>query len=390
MIPAHLTWLLSVRGGGIPPVVAALAAAQHQAGLRPRLLGVRDPAAPALTECGDSAELFPHRGPLALGFAPGLARALAGPAPDLLHLHGLFTWPSRAARRWGRGSGRPVLVTPHGMLEPWALAHSRWKKRLFWALVEEGNLRGARCLHALNQNEARAFRALGLRNPIAVIPNGVTPPAARPDRGAFAARFPSVANRRLLLFLGRIHPKKGLPILVEAWARLAREAELAREDWLLVVAGPDQLGHAAEVAGRVAERGLQRSVLFTGPLFGEAKAEALTAADAFVLPSHSEGFSMAVLEAMSLGLPVVVTRACNFDVQALGAGLVCDPEEGSLSAALRDLVRLPPGERERLGARGREEVLRRYTWQEVAEQVHSVYRWSLGGGAPPSSVELLE
>ena len=381
---AHLTWLLSPRGGGIPPVALALAGEQQRAGHEVYVLGVEDPAEPA--EPGN-AELHEAFGPVALGFAPGLRRALFAGGAEVLHLHGLFTWPSQVASSFGARTGRPVVVSPHGMLQPWALANSAWKKRLFRLVVEDRNLARARCLHALCEDEAVNFRRLGLRNPVAVVPNGVAldeVPTA-PDRGALARAHPELAGRRILLFLGRIHPKKGILPLVEAWRELRDERVLG--DWVLLVVGPDQLGHAAEVGERIRALDLEREVLLLGPAYGATKQAVLAAADAFVLPSFSEGFSMAVLEAMAWRLPVVVSRQCNLDVETPGAGLLCEPKAGSVAGRLRELLALPDDERRAMGCRGRAEVGRRYTWPVVAAQLVDVYRWLLGGGTPPATVE---
>ena len=381
---AHLTWLLSPRGGGIPPVTLALADEQRRSGHEVRVLGVEDPAAPGAPGTG---ELHPALGPVALGLAPGLRRALDRGADEVLHLHGLFTWPSQVARGWGARTGRPVVVSPHGMLEPWALANSAWKKRLFRFLIENRNLARATCLHALCNEEAANFRRLGLRNPVAVVPNGVTleDVPAIPDRSALAKTYPELAGRRVLLFLGRLHPKKGLLHLVDAWHTLRDDRAL--RDWVLLIAGPDQVGHAAEVDARIRSLGLGHEVRLVGPAYGEAKQAVLAAADGFVLPSFSEGFSMTVLEAMAWRLPVVISRQCNLDVEAPGAGLLCEPEAGSVAERLRGLASLPEDERRAMGARGRAEVERRYTWPIVAAQLVEVYRWLLSGGKRPDAVE---
>jgi poly(glycerol-phosphate) alpha-glucosyltransferase len=387
MRPLHLTWLLSRAGGGIPPAVASLAAAQRRAGAPAEVAGIRDPANPALVDGGTPARLFDALGPLALGFAPRMAGAVESLAPDVLHLHGLFTWPSQVARRFGRATRRPVVVSPHGMLEPWALANSAWKKRLFRLVVEDGNLRAARCLHALCGPEAAQVRRLGFRNPIAVVPNGVALPPGGASGASFLARHPAAAGRRLLLFLGRVHPKKGLVHLVDAWAAVKGDRAALRE-WLLVVAGPDQLGHGAEVARRASERGLSRDVLFTGALDGELKESALAASSGFVLPSFSEGFSVAVLEAMAAGLPVLVSRPCNLDVEAFGGGILAEPDAGSVARQLHAFLDLTDPQRRDMGERGRREVEARYTWPRVAGDLLETYGWVLGHNERPAFVEV--
>lgn len=377
---AHLSWLLSRNGGGIPPVVFAVVREQRALGHESAAIGVADPS----DAVGD-AMTFRAIGPLALGLAPGMGNALAARAPDLLHLHGLFTWPSNVARTFGRRTNRPVIVSPHGMLEPWALANSAWKKRLFRLLIEDANLRGAACLHALCAAEAAQIRRLGFTNPIAVVPNGVELPIAA-SATTFVAAFPRARGRRIVLFLGRVHPKKGLPHLIDAWAQVKRDRR-ALDDWMLVIAGPDQRGHAAEVTRRVAERGLGDDIQVIGPLYGELKESALAAAAAFILPSFSEGFSIAILEAMARRLPVLVTRQCNVDVEACGAGLLADPDERSVAAQLHAFLDMSDVERSEMGSRGRREVEARYTWPRVARELLDAYEFVLGESSRPAFVE---
>jgi glycosyltransferase involved in cell wall biosynthesis len=384
MIAAHVTWLLSTRGGGIPPVVFAIANSQRGSGHDVRVLGVRDRAGEAI----GNAVTVPAVGPISIGWAPRLRRELSTAAADVLHLHGLFTWPSHAARMWGRRTGRPVVISPHGMLEPWALANSAWKKRAFRWAVEDDNLHRAACLHALCTPEASNMRKIGLRNPIAVVPNGVELPVDGRGRvEAFESRFPACNGRRRMLFLGRIHPKKGLLHLVEAWAAARHDASRDLAEWVLVIAGPDQLGHARDVARLVHERGLDRDILFTGPLHGEEKEQALASASAFVLPSFSEGFSVAVLEAMARRLPVLVTHQCNLDVEAFGGGILAEPNAESIKRQLLRLFEMSPAERGSMGGRGRREVEARYTWPHVARDLLNVYGWILGQDARPACVE---
>jgi poly(glycerol-phosphate) alpha-glucosyltransferase len=378
---AHLSWLLSPAGGGIPGVVFALAREQRSHGLDVGVLGVADKAPPL----GEASVARPF-GPRSLGFAPGMRVALEARASDLVHLHGLFTWPSHVARSFGRRTRRPVVVSPHGMLEPWALARSAWKKRLFRLLVEDDNLRRAACLHALCAPEAAGFRRLGLPNAVAVVPNGVDLPGPGDGGRAFRGAFPIAEGRRILLFLGRVHPKKGLPHLVDAWAEVMRDRPALRE-WLLLVAGPDQLGHAAEIVRRAAERGVGDDVRFTGPLDGTLKDSALAAASAFVLPSFSEGFSVAVLEAMAARLPVLVTRQCNLDVEAFGGGILAEPDAVSVARQLHELLDLSEADRRAMGERGRREVEAKYTWPRVARDLADVYAWTLGRGPRPAFVE---
>jgi len=275
------------------------------------------------------------------------------------------------------------------MLDSWALANSAWKKRVFRFLVEDENLRRATCLHALCTAEVRSVRELGLRRPVVVVPNGVaSTPAVSTGRDLqiLERLVPGIAGRRVLLFLGRIHPKKGLLALVEAWAGVRREHAGVSDGWVLVIAGQDQLGHSRLVSRRIEELELGPHALLSGPVYSDDKDAMLRAADAFVLSSVSEGFPVAVLEAMALAIPVLVTHECNIDVEAFGGGLLTKPDVASLAAALLRMVSLSEAERRAMGFRARREVEARYTWGVVARQLMEVYRWALGGGPPPGFV----
>jgi poly(glycerol-phosphate) alpha-glucosyltransferase len=327
----------------------------------------------------DPVRTFDVSGPAAFGFAPGLERALEAAQPGIVHVHGLWMYPSVASLRWAKRGGRYV-ISPHGMLDPWAANNSRWKKRLAGALYEHSHLRGAACLHALNQAEADAFRAYGLRNPVCVIPNGVEIPAGRPAvPAAWKDGLPKDA--RVLFYIGRLHPKKGLRALLQGWSTVQRDAK--RSGWQLVIAGWDQDGYEQELRALASTLGLNESAHFIGPQFGDSKAACFHAADAFILPSVSEGLPMTVLEAWAYGLPVLMTRQCNLpEGQAAGAALMMEPDADSIAETLRRLFSMSEAERAATGARGRLLVEERYLWSEIAQKMAAVYDWLLGGPLP--------
>jgi len=384
----HVSWLLSPRGGGIPPVVFALAAHQRRRLASVNVLGVEDGGRGPIDPEAPSLRLHRALGPSALGWPPGMVLDLLSRQPDVVHLHGLFTGVSLAARMWKQWASGTLVVAPHGMLEPWALARSAWKKRLFLHLAERANLERARCIHALCSEEAHSIRALGLRTPIAVVPNGVDLDRVRGERDvrACSALFPHTRGRRLLLFLGRIHPKKGLLNLVRAFAAVQRELA-GGDEWLLLVAGPDQIGHAAQVRALATAQGVSDQVDMVGPVLGEKKRALLAAADAFALPSYSEGFSMAVLEALAWRIPALVTRSCNFDVAQFGAGVVCDATLESITESLRSLLCATRAERRAMGDAGRRRVEAFYRWDHIAGQLESVYAWASRQGDRPRCVQ---
>src|SRR5438552_4392289 len=302
------------------------------------------------------------------GYAPGYGQYLADICPDIAHVHGLWTYPSFAAYRWHRRTKRPLIYTAHGMLAPWALRNSAWKKRLVRALWEDAAHRSAACFHAISEGEYESMREYGLRNPICVIPNGVDLPRAveslelRVESSPFE---PVAQGRKVLLYLGRIHSKKGLANLIRAWKATPNSQSSRLNSWILAIAGWDQGGHEEELKRLASELGIsflevkgqklqggdqpsarhsrsgagaksenratavsqlstpeivasetvnsQRSpsLLFLGPRFGEEKATAYRNADGFVLPSLSEGLPMAILEAWAHAKPVLMTSECN-------------------------------------------------------------------------------
>ena len=380
-----LTAHASRRGAGLWVSVAQLGKALAARGLDVEIFALADDLSAADAAGWDGPPLRLHAafGSAAFGYAPRLAGSLRARRPALLHANGLWTYPSLAGLRWSRRARTPYLVSPHGMLDPWAVSHAAWKKRLVAWWFENAHLAGAACLHALTEAEAHAIRAYGLRNPICVVPNGVDLPRGRGSAApAWAGR---VAGRKVLLFLGRLHPKKGLVSLVQAWARVQRDP--AARDWALVVAGWDQSGHQGTLERLVEELALERSVVFVGAQFGAATAASYARAEAFILPSLSEGLPLAVLEAWSHGLPVLMTEACNLaEGFAAGAALPIGTDPARLTAGLRQLFALSDAERRDIGAHGRALVRARFTWREVGEQMASVYRWVEGGGPPPACV----
>jgi glycosyltransferase involved in cell wall biosynthesis len=297
---------------------------------------------------------------------------------DGIHIHGIWETHCAVGASFAQACRRPYILSAHGMLERWALQAKRLKKAVYATLVETNNLRKATCLRALTQAEVGDYRRIGLTNPIAVVPNGVAIPE-RVQATLFQEAYPHMADKRIVLFLGRLHPKKGLAMLLRAWARSA----VSFDDAHLVLAGPDFEDTRAMLEGLVDELGIRHQVTFTGMLAGPMKWGALAASNVFVLPSFSEGFSVAVLEALGMGLPVIITEGCNLpEVAESRCGWVSKPEQRALEIALEESLRLPELERQRMGERGISLVESRFTWPVVAKQMAEVYRWVLGGPEP--------
>lgn len=284
-----------------------------------------------------------------------------GIRPDVIHDHGVWLPSNHGVARGARRLNRPRVVSPRGMLEPWALRHRRWKKKMAWWLYQRADLQSAAVLHATAEAEAAQFRQLGLHPPIRIIANGIALPEHAPDK-----RKPD--GRRTALFLGRLHRKKGLPLLVEAWARVKPPG------WRMRVVGPDEDGHRAEIAALVAAAGLGEIWEMPGPVNDADKWRCYAEADLFLLPSHSENFGMAVAEAMAAGLPVITTRACPWEgVRTRRCGWWVEPAAESLAAALREACALPGSELASMGERGREWMRSDFSWSKVAEEMASLY-----------------
>ena len=373
--------LISVAGG--PPVVAAsLATAQsglgHEVALAyhtidpeqsvvddgevPGLSGLEHVALPRrdhrrapskYLSHGDDRRLLPH-----------VERA------DVVHLHNIWEPVASVTGRLARMTKTPYLVTPHGMLHRWALSQRRLKKRLALALGKRRLLARASCLHLVSPQEREEIAALRLTTPGRVIPNGVWPDSidAAPPAGAFRATLPAAAqNAPLALFLSRLHVKKGVDLLADVFK--AAEAPEAH----LVVVGPDG-GMRSTLERRAHELGLADRVHLVGPLYGRAKFEALVDADVFVLPSRQEGHPVSVLEAMALGVPVVITEESHVpEAGQAGAGYVLPLDVKRLGGALGMLLR-DATLRDEMGAKGRELVRSTFTWPTVAERAVEVYR----------------
>jgi glycosyltransferase involved in cell wall biosynthesis len=327
----------------------------------------------------------------ALQIPPGVS--LEGPeavleavvqSADLVHIHGLWQGHGRRACRVARSSRIPHLIAAHGMADPWALKQKRWKKWVYSALIENRNIRGASCLHALTRPEVEHFRAFSPNASVAHIPNGVDLANLEvlPSRDTLEREIPALRDQFVLLFFARVHKKKGLDLLAPALAAVAREHPSVH----LLVAGIDD-GALSPFLDQADSIGISSRVTYVGHVSGDRARQVWGAADAFILPSHSEGFSMAVLEALGCRLPTVITTACNFpELETDDAGIVVPPTVDGVEAGLRGLLERSDEQRRALGQRGRALVESRYTWDVQARRLAEVYDWLIGGGPTPEAV----
>jgi glycosyltransferase involved in cell wall biosynthesis len=232
-------------------------------------------------------------------------------------------------------------------------------------------------LRALTADEAQDYRRVGLATPIAIVPSGIDVPLGV-SPNSFLESYPQLAGKRIVLFLGRLHYKKGLHLLLPAWAQAARP-----EDAHLVIAGPDSGGTLASLNRMCGEFKLHSSVTFTGMLAGDMKWSTLAAASLFVLPSYQEGLSVAALEALGMKLPVLVTTACHLpEVASRNCGWVTETAVEPLRHALEEFFELSRDESAQAGQRGKDFVEQRFRWSVVGKQMAQVYEWLEGGGRP--------
>jgi glycosyltransferase involved in cell wall biosynthesis len=308
----------------------------------------------------------------------GLSSALRDVAStaDVIHNHGLWLMPNVRAAEAAASGSTPLVISPRGMLAPAALAFSRLKKRAFWQLLQGPAIRGAACLHATSDQEYEEIRTLGLANPIAIIPNGMDLPelSARSTTG--------LVGERIVLSLGRLHPKKGLPRLLHAWSKV----EAGFPDWRLKIVGPPEVGHDGELRALARALGLAR-VCIEGPIYGDAKTVAYREADIFVMSTLTENFGLTVAEALAAGTPVISTKGAPWSgLEREGCGWWIDHGVEPLASALADAMALARGILKAMGDKGRAWIARDFSWDRIAHDMLDVYLWLSRSAEPPPTI----
>lgn len=381
----HVVRTLDPAAGGLPIVPVRMSAAQAALGHSATVLAQRDDAngaeSPVLFRDISGTDRVGR-----LGVTPAGASSMFGRGrtwaelhdgfrnADIVHLHGVWDPILWAAAKTARRLGRPYVLAAHGMLDPWSLAQKRWKKRLAMTLGWRSILNEASALHLLNEDERQLVSLLGLTSRTEIIPIGV--PLIEIDSGngdSFTQKYQALAGRPYILFVSRLHYKKGLDFLADAFQRVAQRHPNAH----LVVAGPDG-GARGEFEQRVKVAGLGERVHVLGPVSTRDKWDALAGASCFCLPSRQEGFSMAILEALAARVPAVISDACHFpEVAERGAGEVAPLDADAVAAAI-DRTLSDPDRRRQMGAAGRQLVEEKYTWSRVADISIAVYERALG------------
>ena len=296
----------------------------------------------------------------------------------IIHNHGMWQWNSVYPGQVARRTGATLICSPRGTFSEWAMSHGSRAKRLFWPMFQRPACEASRCFHATAHSEADEIRALGFTQPITVIPNGVDLPD---EHRTIGRREPTV------LFLSRLHPKKGLDLLLNAWSSLQDR----HADWSLCIAGSDEgyygvSGHQREMQ-ELAQRLLLRRVSFVGDVRGEAKESLLAKASVFILPTRNENFGVAVAEALAWSVPCIVTKEAPWSgLHRKRAGWWVDCDVDAITRALDEAMAADDSARRQMGNRGRKWASEEYSWQSVGLRMAETYAWLQGRGPRPASI----
>lgn len=313
-----------------------------------------------------------------MGISKDMKQYLNKVEANIFHGNGMWQYPVHAMAKFAQKRKTPYIITPHGMLEPWAINAGKWKKKLALALFQRKDLENAVCIHATARSEAENIRQLGFKNPIAVIPNGID-----------VMEFPFHSKEknkkeRTILFLSRIHPKKGIELLIEAWQKLDKALKI---NWKIEIAGNGDSAYVESLQKLIDEKCLAKEIHIIGPQFGEAKLKAYQQADLFVLPTYSENFGIVVAEALACGVPVITTKGAPWEeLNTKNAGWWIEIGIESLVESLKQAMQLNDAERQQMGVNGRKLVEKNYSIESVAQKMIQLYQWILKEGEKPEFV----
>ena len=375
----HITQSLDPTWGGIAAVLPELAKRLVAAGLSCRIAVLRgDRFGTPADVPGVEVIAFDARKKSPLGRSNAFNEKIPGllANADILHLHGLWAGQNWSAGNAARAQARPIVISPHSHMMPWAWKRSAWKKRPVGWLFEHRNLRTAAVLHALAEGEAAHMRRLGFNERIEVIPNGIDPalylqlPTAEP----LEAKFPATAGKKWLLFLGRLAAQKGIYQVVDAMMRVLPD----HPEWHAVIAGPDPFAMRTQFDAMIGERNLHNCFTFTNMLDRDGVRACLGRASILVQPSFSEGLSMSILEALASRLPVLISPGCNMpEVATADAGRIVEPKPFEIAGALNEMMTMSDRDHAAMGDRARALVLQHFAWPVVIPKYEAMYARAL-------------
>ena len=390
----HVIGSLDPSLGGPPMVVGRLAAAQAQLGAKMHIVAYDCPNQEEAIATYQKTipdfdritlEMIPlpdrrewYSGKQALS---KITELLTGSPKTVVHLHGVWETILRQGAKAARSHKAPYIIAPHGMLHPWSMYQSKWKKKVALKLGYRKMLKSATAIHALNHDEAKHIQKMGFTQSCQIIPNGVFLDEIQPlpAPGSYVRQTPKLQGKPYILFLSRLHYKKGLDRLLSAFNQIAGKYEQVQ----LVIAGPDG-GYEQTLKNQISKLNIASRVHLVGSLWDKSKYAAMQDAVCFCLPSRQEGFSVAITEALAVGVPAVISDACCFDeVAHAHAGYVVTmsddkPQESitSLANALECVLASQPNHAMRQA--GRKLIAAHYTWPVIAKQSLQVYEQMIG------------
>lgn len=299
---------------------------------------------------------------------------------DLYHGHGIWDPMIYNMSKNARKNKVPYVISIRGMLEPWALGQKRFKKRVALKLYQLKDLKNAVCLHATANSELISIRNQGIKVPVAVIPNGI-------NLDKFPEQLPIKCQKdKKILFLSRIHKKKGLELLIEAWGLLSLSV---KKDWTVDIIGNGDLSYINELKSIINKKGLNDQIFIYPPVFGDAKVELYRTANLFVLPSYSENFGIVIAEALASYTPVITTKGTPWeDLEIFNCGKWIDPNIDSLKLTLETMLNKNEKELIEMGKNGRKLIESKYSMKSVAEKMFDLYKWILNKENKPPFIDI--
>lgn len=305
-----------------------------------------------------------------------IARYLKEEKFHLIQIQSMWDWPYHKVMVEARKLGIPYIVTPRGMLEPWSLSQKKWKKKLAWWLYQRNDVQKSACVFTTAKMEAEHVSALGITTCKAVIPNGI-------ETDSYPCKTPIDVVKKQVLFLSRVHVKKGIELLFDAWKRI--HSEFA--GWQLLVIGNGEAEYIHSLENRVENLGLKDCIKILPPVFGNDKIQIYQESALFCLPSYSENFGMAIAEAMSCGTPVITTTNCPWNIlNDTKTGWCIDLNVDNLKRALREALSMNPTELYDMGQKASKLIYENFDYRNVTRKTLKLYEWLLNGGEKPEFV----
>ncbi len=312
------------------------------------------------------------------GYSPDMRNYLQNTKTDIFHGNGLWQYPVYAMAKAARKRKIPYILSTHGMLEPWSMTQGKWKKWLALSLFQSKDLHKADVIHCTADMEAESLRKKGYTNPIAVIPNGIDIDQFKP------AGQKESEEKKNLLFISRIHPKKGLEMLIDAWAAMGDEH---RKNWQLQIAGNGEEYYIQTLRKMIHALGLEASIQILGPVFGKEKLQLYQNASLFILPTYSENFGIVIAEALACGVPVITTKGAPWeDLEKAQCGWWIPATTEAIGEVLITALAKNRDDLNAMGLRGRRLVEEKYNMQTVAGQMIALYQWLINKQEKPAFV----